>query len=112
MGIPALILQLFIVSASHVVATSESDRALAESAEEDVRVLQREVEELIGFRHFDKAIATLQEKGAQWQRRYGVKSWPMAEVSSSLADAFMACGTACDKESEAAELYEKAALVK
>jgi tetratricopeptide (TPR) repeat protein len=102
----------FVAKVSYAAdAASPKDKDVAEAVKEETRKLQREVQELVGTKQFDKAISLLQQKGTVWLRQYGAKSWPMAEVSSSLADAYMACGSTCDKESAAAELYEKVALV-
>jgi tetratricopeptide (TPR) repeat protein len=113
MGTPVLLAAVCAFAVSHVTASSKEDEtAQLKAVQEEIRVLQREVVELLGTKKYEKAIETLQERGSKFLRLYGERSWPMAEVSSSLAEAYLACGAPCDKESDAAELYEKAALVK
>lgn len=77
-----------------------------------IQLLKRQIKEYIGTNEIDEAISTLQKRGSDWLQQYGAKSWPMVEVSSSLADVYMSCGATCDKEADAAVLYEKAALVR
>lgn len=93
-------------------AASPSEMTLAQAVKQEAEVLHREVQGMIEEKRFDAAITALQERGSKWVRQYGAKSWPMAEVSSMLAETFLACGSVCDKEDEAAELYEKSAEVK
>jgi len=74
--------------------------------------VREQAQELVSAKKFDSAVKLLQERGGKWQRKYGAKSWPMAEVASQLAEAYLACGSACGKEAGAAELFEKSAAVR
>merc|ERR1711963_1041019 len=109
---PLLLITLVLLASvslwpSH--AASSEERVLAQAVKKEIDALSKDVQVMIKAKQFDAAISLLQETGSKLLHKHGPKSWPMADVSSMLAETFMECGDACDKEDDAAELYEKSA---
>jgi len=92
-------------------AGEAAQAAEVEAVRREVDALEERTRELIRVRDFDRATVLLRERGGRWQRSYGAKSWPMAQVALQLAETYLACGPACGKEADAAELYERSAAV-
>lgn len=114
---PLLGMRLFqflslLVHVASSAAASPKERAIAQAIKKEADGMQKDVKNMIDTKQFRNAISMLQEKGSKWLVQYGAKSWPMAEVASMLADTYVACGSACDRQGEASDLYEKSASLK